>query len=104
LERSRGGTRQSRGGAGPPSPHTPSRKTPQNNTPLDAARPRLAPLGTAHPPQVLGSLVQRSGFSPEAALELHKSLYRQKLAAVCVRVCLHTRVCVRACVNVCGCA
>ncbi|GBF94257.1 110 kDa translocon of chloroplast envelope inner membrane [Raphidocelis subcapitata] len=33
----------------------------------------------ASPAQVLGDLVGRSGFSPEAALELHKSLYRQKI-------------------------
>jgi hypothetical protein len=36
----------------------------------------------ASPAQVLGELVGRSGFSPEAALELHKSLYRQKLNQV----------------------
>jgi hypothetical protein len=29
--------------------------------------------------QVLGELVEASGFSPEAAAELHKQLYRQKL-------------------------
>lgn len=33
-------------------------------------------------PQVLGDLVQRSGFSPEAALEMHKQLYRGKLNTV----------------------
>jgi hypothetical protein len=31
---------------------------------------------------VLGELVGRSGFSPEAALQLHKTLYRQKLEQV----------------------
>eukprot|EP00879_Flechtneria_rotunda_P009976 GHRR01010432.1.p1 GENE.GHRR01010432.1~~GHRR01010432.1.p1 ORF type:complete len:735 (+),score=296.51 GHRR01010432.1:437-2641(+) len=31
------------------------------------------------PAQVLGELVQASGYSPQAAAELHKSLYRQKL-------------------------
>ena len=29
--------------------------------------------------QVLGKLVEDSGFSPEAAADLHKQLYRQKL-------------------------
>lgn len=38
-----------------------------------------------HPPthplpcQVLGELVEKSGYSPQAAAELHKQLYRQKL-------------------------
>lgn len=31
---------------------------------------------------MLGDLVQRSGFSPEAALEMHKQLYRGKLNTV----------------------
>jgi hypothetical protein len=34
------------------------------------------------PAQVLGELVGRSGFSPEAALELHKGLYRSKVNQV----------------------
>lgn len=29
--------------------------------------------------QVLGELVEKSGYSPQAAAELHKQLYRQKL-------------------------
>ncbi|KAF8060559.1 SULTR2 [Scenedesmus sp. PABB004] len=33
----------------------------------------------ASPAQVLGELVERSGYSPQAAAELHKSLYRTKL-------------------------
>lgn len=31
------------------------------------------------PRQVLGELVEKSGYSPQAAAELHKQLYRQKL-------------------------
>eukprot|EP00878_Enallax_costatus_P008337 GHUV01008715.1.p1 GENE.GHUV01008715.1~~GHUV01008715.1.p1 ORF type:complete len:884 (+),score=360.27 GHUV01008715.1:261-2912(+) len=31
------------------------------------------------PAQVLGELVEKSGYSPQAAAELHKQLYRQKL-------------------------
>jgi len=34
------------------------------------------------PAKVLGDLVARSGFSPEAAVELHKSLYRSKMNQV----------------------
>jgi hypothetical protein len=30
--------------------------------------------------QVLGELVEASGYSPQAAAELHKQLYRQKVA------------------------
>jgi Chloroplast envelope transporter len=31
---------------------------------------------------VLGELVQRAGYSPQAAAELHRSLYRTKLASL----------------------
>ena len=36
----------------------------------------------ASPAQALGELVDRSGFSPEAAMEMHKQLYRGKIGAV----------------------
>lgn len=32
--------------------------------------------------QVLGELVEKSGYSPQAAAELHKQLYRQKLTGL----------------------
>jgi hypothetical protein len=51
-----------------------------------AAEHRLVWALTSHlhsvKPQVLADLLARSGFSPEAAAELHKSLYRQKLNQV----------------------
>jgi hypothetical protein len=47
--------------------------------------------------QVLGELVEKSGYSPQAAAELHKQLYRQKLMGLVAKKKLSEEEQVRGC-------